>query len=98
MHEISKNVTTTYKATTESLVIEATKRVCNGKYTVGGTVKKDDKTVATLFIDEMQNTSTIVLTNKEVFSDTSIAADLESNLIGWIKQLIEANEQNISEQ
>ncbi len=53
MQEISKNVTTTYKATTESLVIEATKRVCNGKYTVGGTVKKDDKTVATLFIDEM---------------------------------------------
>ena len=70
----------------------------NGKYTVGGTVKKNDKTVATLFIDEMQNTSTIVLTNKEVFSDTSIAADLEANLIGWIKQLIEANEQNISEQ
>lgn len=96
MKQISQSISSIYQATADKIVIDATKRVKDGRFTVSGTIKSDNKNVASIYIDEQQSVTNITLFNDVVYSDdASIAVSLEQNLISWIKQLIDAQAQEL---
>lgn len=89
MEQISQNISTTYKTTADGLELRATKRIDNGKFTVGASINKDDKPLVSLYIDGQQKSTTITFDNELVFSDEGTVQTLKTNLIDWVKQLIE---------
>ena len=96
MKQISQSFSSTYQATADTIVVDATKRVEDGRYTVSATIKSENKNVGSIYIDEKQNVTNITLFNDVVYTeDAGVAATLEQNLISWIKQLIDAQAQEL---
>lgn len=89
MEQISQSYASTYQSTADNIAIEATKRVEGGRTTVAGHIKNGNNLVASLYIDDQQGVSTIVIYNKSAFAESAVMSSLEANLVSWIKQLID---------
>lgn len=89
MEQISQEQKNKYKATADNLVLEATERIYDGVGSVNATIKKDDKTVASVYIDRRNKTSSVSI-NNDMLGDTAVTDALNSNMLGWIKQLATA--------
>lgn len=88
MEQISSNTTNKYKTTADNLVLEATERIYDTNSTVNATIKKDDKIVASMYIDKRNSTSSISF-NNDVLADSATLEALKTNMLDWLKELID---------
>lgn len=91
MEQISQNITTKFRDTVGDYIIDAVKRIYDGRYTISASVKKSDKVVASLVIDEKYESVSVNMPLDVVKNDTEAIETIKTNIFNWTHDLI--NEQ-----